>query len=81
MARRCKFRVGERVQVYCERENLGNRIQEWVWGTVTSVDQRMVEIECEADVYDALGYRRPDRRLWCTHGSRHLRRPDEANQP
>lgn len=81
MARHRKFRTGERVQMYCEWEDQGHRVRGWVWGTVVSVDQRMVEVECDADVYDALGHRPPDRRLWCTHGSRNLRRSDEGEVP
>ena len=76
MGRRQKFTVGEHVQVYCEHVSNGVRQTAWIRGIVTSADHRMVEVECGGEVYDTLGQRRFDRRLWCTHGSRRLRRAE-----
>jgi hypothetical protein len=38
----------------------------------------MVAVKFNQEVFANNGWAIPDRTLWCTHGSRHLRRPITA---
>lgn len=69
-----KFSVGERVEMLCDHLRNGQRVTDWLAGTVTQVDYRMVAVRFEVDVFSSNGWRLPDHTLWATHGSRNLRR-------
>ena len=73
-----KFAVGERVEMYCPHRREGRPVTDWVAGRVTQADYRMVAVQFDTDVYTSNGWPAPERTLWCTHGSRHLRRPATA---
>ena len=75
---RAKFSVGEAVEMRCTHLREGQQVVDWLPGRVTQADARMVAVVFEADVYANNGWRIPDRTLWCTHGSRNLRRVGEA---
>jgi hypothetical protein len=81
MAAREKYRAGERVEMYCQHQADGRRQTGWLPGQVVQTDQRMLAVRFETDVFTNDGWRVPDRTLWCTHGSRHLRRADAAAPP
>ncbi len=70
-----KFTVGETVEMLCHHLRDGQPGLDWLAGQVVEVDQRMVAVRFEVAVYANNGMLVPDRILWCTHGSRHLRRP------
>jgi hypothetical protein len=70
-----KFAVGEAVEMYCGHLRAGERVTDWLAGRVVAADYRMVAVKFEAEVFANNGWPIPDRTLWCTHGSRHLRRP------
>jgi hypothetical protein len=70
-----KYRVGERVEMWCDHCRNGARQTGWLPGTVAAADHRMVAVTFDDDVFTNMGWPAPDRTLWCTHGSRHLRRP------
>lgn len=61
--------------MYCPHLRFGQPATDWVAGRVTQADFRMVAVQFETDVYTSNGWPAPGRVLWCTHGSRHLRRP------
>ena len=69
-----KYRVGETVEMLCHHVRDGQPRLDWLPGRVVQVDQRMVAIQFDAEVYSNNGWLIPDRTLWCTHGSRHVRR-------
>ncbi len=72
---RAKFSVGEAVEMRCHHLRAGQPVQDWLAGTVTHADERMLAVRFEAEVFANTGWRIPDRTLWCTHGSQNLRRP------
>ena len=72
-----KYEVGERVEMWCPHLRAGRPVTDWVAGKVTQADYRMVAVKFETEVFTGNGWPVPERVLWCTHGSRHLRRPAE----
>jgi hypothetical protein len=69
-----KFSVGERVEMWCDHLRDGQRVTDWLAGTVVEADYRMAAVRFDVDVFSSDGWRIPDRTLWATHGSRNLRR-------
>ncbi|MBI3176889.1 MAG: hypothetical protein HYZ35_02760 [Chloroflexi bacterium] len=75
-----KFAVGEKVEMLCRHIANGRPAEGWLAGTVVEADHRMAAVKCEADVYSSNGWLIPDRILWCAHGSRNIRRRNNALQ-
>ncbi len=69
-----KFAVGEQVEVRCDHIRDGERVNDWLKGTVVQADRRLAAVHFETDVFSSNGYPIPDRTLWCAHGSRNIRR-------
>ncbi|HLE30130.1 MAG TPA: hypothetical protein VI793_18545 [Anaerolineales bacterium] len=76
---RAKFAVGETVEMLCDHLRDGRRANDWLPGRVVEVDNRMVAVKFDADVFSSNGWRIPDRILWCAHGSRNIRRPQKSD--
>ena len=74
---RSKFSVGETVEMLCDHIRDGKRVNGWLRGRVVEADHRMAAVKFEADVFSSNGWRIPDGILWCAHGSKNIRRPDE----
>jgi len=75
-----KFQVGEQVEMLCDHLHAdGQRVTSWQPGQVTAVDERMVAVQFNVQVFANPGWPVADRTLWCTHGSRRLRRLDETD--
>jgi hypothetical protein len=55
-------------------------VLDWLPGRVVAGDLRMLAVRFEAEVFANTGQAIPDRTLWCTHGSRNIRRPGEREQ-
>ena len=72
-----KYQVGEQVEMLCEHLAGGQRTSGWLAGRVVQADYRMLAVRFDTDVYANTGWPVPDRTLWCTHGSRNLRRPPD----
>lgn len=71
-----KYTAGENVEMFCGHvDSSGQRVTGWLPGRVISADNRMVAVQFDVPVFANNGWPIPDRTLWCTHGSRHLRRP------
>ncbi len=62
----------------CLHRRDGQLVVDWLPGTVTAVDHRMLGVRLEAEVFSNTGLPIPDRTLWCTHGSPNLRRPGKS---
>lgn len=58
----------------CDHLRDGQRVHDWLAGTVAQVDHRMVAVRFESEVFASTGWPIPDRTLWGAHGSRNLRR-------
>jgi hypothetical protein len=68
------FKVGDRVDVYCDHENeQGVRVRDWLVGTVVQVDPKMLAIQFEENVYLTDGWMVPDHVLWCPKNSSNIR--------
>lgn len=77
---RAKFEVGELVEMRCLHRRDGQVVLDWLPGSVVAADYRMLGVRFETAVFANSGLAIPDRTLWCTHGSPHLRRPGERQR-
>jgi len=72
------YKVGDRVEVYCDHENAdGDRVRDWLAGIAVQVDRKIVAVQFNENVYLTDGWMIPDHVLWCTHTSsqmRHIRK-------
>ena len=69
------YKVGEKVEVYCDHEKDGDRIRGWLEGTVVQVDPKMIAIQFRDNVYLTDGWMVPDHVLWCPKDSLNIRHP------
>ena len=67
------FQVGDRVEVYCDHEQNGERIRDWLQGVVVQADAKMVAIQFQENVYLTDGWMVPDHVSWCTQKSKNIR--------
>jgi hypothetical protein len=68
------FQVGDRIEVYCDHDRNGNRVRDWLEGTVVQVDPKMIAIQFQENVYLTDGWMVPDHVLWCPKDSHNIRR-------
>ncbi len=68
-----KFQVGDRIEVFCDHEIEGERIRDWLEGTVVQVDPKMLAIQFKDKVYLTDGWMVPDHVLWCPKESNNIR--------
>ena len=60
------YKVGDRVEVYCDHEDKeGNRVRDWLTGTVVQVDSKMIAVQFEENVYLTDGWMVPDHVRQC----------------
>ena len=64
-----RFKVGDRVEVYCDHNQDENRVRDWLDGIVVQADYKMVAVQFTEDVYLTGGWMVPDRVLWCQQNS------------
>ena len=68
------YQVGDRVEVYCDHEDKdGNRVRDWLTGTVVQVDPKMIAVQFEENVYLTDGWMATDNVLWCPKISSNIR--------
>ena len=68
------YKVGERVEVYCDHEDDdGNRVRGWLEGVVVQVDPKIVAVQFNEPVYLTDGWMVPDRILFCQQGAANIR--------
>jgi SUMO ligase MMS21 Smc5/6 complex component len=68
------YEVGDQVEVYCDHVLEGDRIRDWLQGTVVQVDPKMIAVQFEENVYLTDGWMIPDHVLWCPKGSNNIRK-------
>jgi hypothetical protein len=61
--------------VLCDHEKGGDRVRDWLEGTIVQVDPKMVAVQFRENVYLTDGWMVPDHVLWCPKGSPNIRRP------
>ena len=69
------YNVGDRIEVLCDHEKGGDRVRDWLAGTVVQVDPKMVAVQFRENVYLTDGWMVPDHVLWCPKDSNNIRRP------
>lgn len=70
-----EYSVGDRVEVLCDHDRKGDRIRDWLEGTVVQVDPKMLAIQFQDNVYLTDGWMVPDHVLWCPKDSINVRHP------
>lgn len=68
------FRVGDRIEVYCDHDRDGDRVRDWLLGTVVQVDPKMIAVQFNEEVYLTDGWMVPDHVLWCPKDSPNIRK-------
>ena len=67
------YQVGDQVEVYCDHELEGDRVRDWLVGTVVQVDPKMIAVQFQENVYLTDGWMVPDHVLWCPTTSTKVR--------
>ena len=71
------YAVGDRVEVFCDHEIDGERLRDWLVGTVVQVDPKLIAVQFKENVYLTDGWMVPDHVLWypkISNKVRHYRR-------
>lgn len=69
------YEVGDPVEVYCDHDDEdGNRVRDWLPGTVVQADEKMVAVQFLEDVYLTDGWMVPDHILWLEQKSENVRK-------
>ncbi len=68
------FQVGDQIEVYCDHEFGGDRVRDWLIGTVVQVDPKMIAVQFQDNVYLTDGWMVPDHVLWCQKDSSNIRK-------
>ena len=69
-----RFEVGIRIEVFCDHDQDGERIRDWLEGTIVQVDPKMIAVQFEENVYLTDGWMVPDHVLWCPKESTNIRK-------
>lgn len=69
------FRVGDLIEVFCDHDFNGERIRDWLVGTIVQVDPKMLAVQFQENVYLTDGWMVPDHVLWCPKTSNNIRKP------
>jgi hypothetical protein len=69
------YRVGDRIEVLCDHDFNGDRIHDWLEGTIVQVDPKMIAVQFQENVYLTDGWMVPDHVLWCPKNSNNIRKP------
>lgn len=75
------FDVGDLVEVFCDHEREGERVRDWLPGTVVQADRKMLAVQFLQDVYLTDGWMVPDRVLWLQQVSENVRRATRRRKP
>lgn len=67
------FNVGDKVEAFCDHEKGRERVRGWIAGIVVQVDNKMVAVQFRSNVYLTDGWMVPDRILWYSLNSEHIR--------
>jgi hypothetical protein len=75
-----QYKVGDRVEVYCDHDREGKRVRDWLGGVVVQADEKMVAVQFNEDVYLTDGWMVPDRVLWTQHDSDQIRPSSKSSR-
>ena len=67
------FEVSDHVEVYCDHEIDNDRTRGWLKGIIVQIDNKLVAVQFQSNVYLTDGWMVPDRILWYPINSEHIR--------
>ena len=67
------YKVGDQVEVYCDHDRDGERVRDWLSGTVVQVDLKLIAVQFQQDIYLTDGWMVPDHVLWYPKESKNVR--------
>ncbi|MCS7009946.1 MAG: hypothetical protein N2049_02085 [Anaerolineales bacterium] len=67
------FEVGDVVEAFCDHEKNKERVRGWVKGIVVQIDNKMVAVQFQPNVFLTDGWMVPDHILWFPINSENLR--------
>ena len=53
------YKVGDKVEVYCDHEKKEERVRGWLVGTVVQVDSKMIAVQFQENVSECFPSSRP----------------------
>ena len=68
-----RYKVVEVVDVLCDHNLEGERVRDWLQGSVVQADYKMVAVQFVEEVYLTDGWMVPDRILFCQQGAANIR--------
>jgi hypothetical protein len=68
------FQVGDRIEVLCDHDVSGDRVRDWLDGTIVQVDPKMIAVQFQQNVYLTDGWMVPDHVLWSPKDSPNIRK-------
>lgn len=67
------YEVSDKVEVYCDHEKDNDRTRGWLKGIIVQIDNKMIAVQFQSNVYLTDGWMVPDRILWYPINSEHIR--------
>jgi hypothetical protein len=67
------FEVSDKVEVFCDHEKENDRTRGWLKGIIVQIDNKMIAVQFQSNVYLTDGWMVPDRILWYPVNSEHIR--------
>jgi len=67
------FEVSDKVEVFCDHEKDNDRTRGWLKGIIVQIDNKMIAVQFQSNVYLTDGWMVPDRILWFPVNSEHIR--------
>lgn len=69
-----EYQVADRVEVYCDHDDKNEeRTRGWLKGVVAQVDDKLVAVQFQVNIYLTEGWMVPDRILWFPINSKDIR--------
>ena len=68
------FNVSDKVEVFCDHEKDKERVRGWLKGIIVQIDNKMIAVQFQSNVYLTDGWMVPDHVLWCPKESSNMRR-------
>ena len=67
------FEVSDKVEVFCDHEKEKERVRGWLKGIIVQIDNKMIAVQFQSNVFLTDGWMVPDRILWYPLNSEHIR--------
>jgi hypothetical protein len=67
------YAVSDKVEVYCDHEVDEERTRGWLKGIIVQIDNKMIAVQFQSNVFLTDGWMVPDRILWYPLNSEHIR--------